>query len=179
MGEGDDQINHYKEFGLCFQWSGEMWQVLIRRVTWYDVSFNKTVLTDVLRVLWAWIEAEVEIQSLSPTCSQSSVPWSIPRITVLSWESGCQGLDPASVKRFYCILFFINLFIYFWLHWVFVAVRGLSLVGLSGGCSSLWCTGFSLWWLLLLQSMASRHLGFSSCGSQVLEHRLSSCGART
>ena len=25
--------------------------------------------------------------------------------------------------------FYINLFIYFWLRWVFIAVRGLSLVG--------------------------------------------------
>ena len=31
--------------------------------------------------------------------------------------------------------FFINLFIYFWLCWVFVSVRGLSLVAASGGLS--------------------------------------------
>ena len=37
----------------------------------------------------------------------------------------------------------INLFIYFWLWWVFVAVHGLSLVVASRGYSSLWCTGFS------------------------------------
>ena len=29
-------------------------------------------------------------------------------------------------------------FIYFWLRWVFVAARGLSLVAASGGYSSLW-----------------------------------------
>ena len=40
---------------------------------------------------------------------------------------------------------FIYLFIYFWLHWVFVAARGLSLVVASRGYSSLRCTGFSLW----------------------------------
>ena len=51
------------------------------------------------------------------------------------------------------------LFIYFWLHWVFVAARGLSLVAASGGYSSLRCMSFSLWWLLLLQSMGSRHVG--------------------
>ena len=39
------------------------------------------------------------------------------------------------------------------------------------------CAGFSLRWLLLLQSMGSRHVGFSSCDSWALEHRLSSCGA--
>ena len=63
--------------------------------------------------------------------------------------------------------FFINLFyifIYFWLHWVFIAACGLSLVVASRGYSLLQCAGFSLWWLLLLQSMGSRHAGFSSCG---------------
>ena len=60
----------------------------------------------------------------------------------------------------------MDLFIYFWLHWVFVAARGLSLVAATGGYSSLWCTGFSLQWLLLLQSTGSRHVGFSSCGLQ-------------
>ena len=60
---------------------------------------------------------------------------------------------------------FIYLFIYFWLRWVFVAVCRLSLVAVSGGYSSLWCTGFSLWWLPLLWSTGSRCVGFSSCGT--------------
>ena len=34
-------------------------------------------------------------------------------------------------------IFKSNIFIYFWLHWVFVAVRGLSLVAMSGGYSFL------------------------------------------
>ena len=58
-----------------------------------------------------------------------------------------------------------NLFIY-WLRWVFIAARGLSLVGASGGYSSLRCVGFSLRWLLLLQSMGSRRTDFSSCGTR-------------
>ena len=59
----------------------------------------------------------------------------------------------------------IYLFIYFWLCWVFIAVLWLSLVAASGGYSSLWCMGFSSWWLLLLWSMGSGHVGFSSCGT--------------
>ena len=47
-----------------------------------------------------------------------------------------------------------------------LAVRGLSLVAASAGYSSLWCVGFSLWWLLLLRSTGSRHTGFSSCGTR-------------
>ena len=57
------------------------------------------------------------------------------------------------------------LFIYFWLHWVFVAVHRLSLVAASEGYSSLRCVGFSLQWLLLLQSTGSRCVGFSSCST--------------
>ena len=55
--------------------------------------------------------------------------------------------------------FIYFLFIYFWLHWVFVATCRLSLVAASGGYPLLWCVGFSSWWLLLLQSTGSRHVG--------------------
>ena len=73
----------------------------------------------------------------------------------------------------YLFLAVLGLFlklIYFWLHWVFVAGHGLSLVVVSGGYSSLHCAGFSLQWLLLLQSTGSRRTGFSSCvtGAQQL-----------
>ena len=63
---------------------------------------------------------------------------------------------------------FVCLFIYFWLRWVFVATRRLSLVAASGGYSSVRCAGFSLRWLLLLRSTGSRCTGFSSCGSRAL-----------
>ena len=61
---------------------------------------------------------------------------------------------------------FIYLFIYFWLRWVFIAAHGLSLVAASRDYSSLLCTGFSLQWLLLLQSTGSRCMGFSGCGTR-------------
>ena len=41
--------------------------------------------------------------------------------------------------------------------WVFVAAHGLSLVAASRGYSLLQRAGFSLRWLLLLQSTGSRH----------------------
>ena len=62
----------------------------------------------------------------------------------------------------FCFCFFLNfiyLFVYFWLCWVFVSVRGLSLVVASGGHSSSWCAGLSLSWPLLLQSTGSRRTG--------------------
>ena len=54
---------------------------------------------------------------------------------------------------------FIYLFIYFWLCWVFVSVRGLSPVAASWGHSSSQCAGLSLSRPLLLQSTSSRHTG--------------------
>ena len=72
-------------------------------------------------------------------------------------------------KQVYPFFYFNKfiLFIYFWLHWVFVAMCSLSLVVVSGGYSSLRCAGFSLRWRLLLWSTGSRHVGFSSCGAQL------------
>ena len=66
---------------------------------------------------------------------------------------------------------FIYLFIYFWLCWVFVSVRGLSPVVESGDHSSSRCTGLSLSWPLLLRSRGSRR-----AGSVVVAHGLS-CSA--
>ena len=63
---------------------------------------------------------------------------------------------------FYFNIYFY-LFYFFWLHWVFVAAHGLSLVAASGGYSSLWCVGFSLRWLLI------------AVASLVVEHGLSAC----
>ena len=97
---------------------------------------------------------------------------------------------PATSPYFF-FFFLINLFIYLWLRWVFVAVHRLSLVAASRGYSPLQCTGFSLRgllllrstgpplrWLLLLRSTGSRHAGLSNCGLRALERRLSSCGTR-
>ena len=73
--------------------------------------------------------------------------------------------------------------------YLFLAVLGLycsmefSLVATSWGYSSLQCTVFPFWWLLLLWTMDFRESalavaaqGLSSCNSWTPEHRLSSCG---
>ena len=70
------------------------------------------------------------------------------------------------------ILFFFNSD--FWLCWVFVSVRGLSLVAASGGHSSSRCAGLSLSRPLLLRNTGSRR-----AGSVVVAHGLScstACG---
>ena len=60
---------------------------------------------------------------------------------------------------FLFFIFFINLFIYFWLCWVFVSVRGISLAAASGGHSSSRCAGLPLSRPLLLRSTGSRRAG--------------------
>ena len=80
--------------------------------------------------------------------------------------TGCYG----SYNGFYFLYFFIfnflNKFIY-----LFLAMLGLHCCACSfssrgeQGYSSLWCTGFSLRWLLLLRSTGSRRIGFSSCST--------------
>ena len=92
-----------------------------------------------------------------------------------------KGKEGTPFLFFFLRFNFIDLF--FWLRWL--AARRLSLVLARGGYSSLRCTGFSLWWLLLLQSMVSRPAGsvfvargLQSAGS-VVAHRLScfmACG---
>ena len=72
---------------------------------------------------------------------------------------------------FFYFFIFINLFIYLWLCWVFVSVRGLSLVVASGGHSSSRCAGLSPSRPLLLRSTGSRRTG-----SAIVAHGLS-CSA--
>ena len=73
---------------------------------------------------------------------------------------------------FKIIYLFIYLCIYLWLCWVFVSVRGLSLVVASGGHSSSRCAGLSLLWPLLLRSTGSRR-----AGSAIVAHRPSRSAA--
>ena len=74
---------------------------------------------------------------------------------VLIWGQFCPPGDVSISGHtfFFKNLLFIYLSIYlfiYWLRWVFVAVRGLSLVAASGGYSLLRCTGFSLQWLVFV-----------------------------
>ena len=74
----------------------------------------------------------------------------------------------------YSFLIIIYLFIYLWLCWVFVSVRGLSPVVASRGHSSSQCAGLSLSRPLLLRSTGSRR-----AGSVIVAHgpsRSAACG---
>ena len=107
--------------------------------------------------------------------SYSSIPFMYPDLWLLYEAEGrvsvpCQLLQKTMIPRHSNFFFFKNqfyLFIYFWLCWVFTAVRGLSLVVARWDYSWLQRADFSLRWLLLLRSTGSRRMGFSSCGTQV------------
>ena len=73
---------------------------------------------------------------------------------IFTW---CSPFKHVCIQIF--LFFFFNLFIYFWLCWVFISVRGLSLVVASGGHPSSWCAGLSLSRPLLLRSSGSRRAG--------------------
>ena len=73
--------------------------------------------------------------------------------------------------RHSCLQFRFYLFVCLWLCWVFISVRGLSLVVASGGHSSSRCMGLSLWRPLLLQSTGSR------CAGSVIVAHGPSCSA--
>ena len=103
------------------------------------------------RSIFPTLPALPSIQSLEPETWVSSRTAPCP---CSSHPIKCQVLPLSSFFKK-----IIYLFIYLWLCWVFVSVRGLSLVVASGGHSSSWCTGLSLSRPLLLRSTGSRRAG--------------------
>ena len=77
--------------------------------------------------------------------------------------SPCPQVHSLHLRLYSCprqMIFFFNFFyFYLWLCWVFVSVRGLSLVVASGGHSSSRCAGLSLLRPLFLRSTGSRRAG--------------------
>ena len=94
-------------------------------------------------------------------------PWTRDQTWAPPWKRRVltTGLPGNSLCSVFCFFFlnFLGLFylfiIYFWLCWVFVSVRGLSLVVASGGHSSSWCADLSLSRPLLFRSTGSRRAG--------------------
>ena len=122
-----------------------------------------------------------------------SVLWQL--IKIIHHLQNFEVSSYSSILNFFKNKFY--LFIYFWLHWVFIAARRLSLVAASGGyscgtrashCSGFFCCergmrashcgGFFCCGAQALGAWASVVVacGLSSCGSWGLECRLSSCG---
>ena len=85
------------------------------------------------------IDSDLSLQASLSFQKDWEAPW-------LGRRMGVRGemLAPQQVFLRSKHFLFIYLFIYFWLCWVFVSVRGLSLVVANGGHSSSRCTGLSL-----------------------------------
>ena len=94
---------------------------------------------------------------------------------ILTFLLGRLGAEISCIFLFFKDAFFkfIYLFIYLWLCWVFVSVRGLSLVVANGGHSSSRCVGLSLLRSVLLRSTGSRR-----AGSVIVAHGPSCSAAR-
>ena len=69
-----------------------------------------------------------------------------------------------------CYAFFFVFKFYFWLYWVFAAVRGLSVVGEGGATLVAVCR--------LLAAVTSRCTVRASSGAQALRCELSSCSTQ-
>ena len=106
-----------------------------------------------------------------PTCAGLIVvPRAHPQLPylVLWWVCPFSREYPAPFFFFEIgVCLFIYLFIYFWLCWVFVSVRGLSLVAASGGPLFIAVHGP----LTVAASLVAEH--------RLQTRRLSSCGSRT
>ena len=119
---------------------------------------------NLLVAAWGLLSCSMHEGSSSLTRDWTWAPWIG---SVESYLLGHQGSPKASwffngkVWLETTVLFLKNiyLFIYLWLCWAFVSVRGLSLVVASGGHSSPWCAGLSLSRPLLLRSTGSRRAG--------------------
>ena len=70
-------------------------------------------------------------------------------------EKECRRRHGMRVSSMWCcfiFFYFLRIHLFnFWLHWIFIAARGLSLVVVSAGYSSLPREGFSLQWFLVEQ----------------------------
>ena len=123
----------------------------------------------------AWRAFEAENTAWARRALRQERTWNIPEraVRLECTEGGVEGLRRGQIRWaleallrtwtfiFYFILFLnFYLFIYLWLCWVFVSVRGLSLVVASGGHSSSRWAGLSL----------SRPLLLRSAGSVVMAH---------
>ena len=94
-----------------------------------------------------------ETYLIHPSIPGLEAKWKLSKY-LLSWTECHHGLF--FFFNFYLLFIY---YVYFWLCWVFVSVRGLSLVAASGSHSSSWCAGLSLSRPLLLRSTGSRHAG--------------------
>ena len=145
---------------------------------WRNWIAGSKSLTRVTLLAWEIVAhpAQDQMPELSKTCSNLIFAFSTNFLAYCTnfLNRGQQTTALVPILPTTCFVFFLTfwggvfiyLFIYFWLCWVFVSVRGLSLVVASGGHSSSRCAGLSLSRPLLLAEHRLRTRRLSSCGSR-------------
>ena len=150
----------------CFLDSSHKYcQKVFQSVTWSEgICFLKISCVKTAKPIWT-INMAKFIMKLNGTmfkCVFTNIYYENPKLNMKDYfwvlfllEGAWNRLDWLDLKIWAIELFFSKavLFYYylFWLRWVFVAARRLSLVAVSGGYSSLRCAGFSLRWLLIVE----------------------------
>ena len=154
---------------LGFFWGEGVWRFLFQKVFIYKINFfNRYKVMQIISLSLTCFEflllknGSVYSKGVEFMCEELFLSIVVPYFP-FNVSAVCS--DIFSFISFFFLIYLFK-FIYFWLCWVFVAVRGLSLVARSRGYSSLRCVDFSLWWLFFLRSTGSRCVGLSSCGSQ-------------
>ena len=124
-------------------------------------NFNKGIKQSVKLINFNdWYRPPVIFTSglLNSALQDKSGPWSLFVNKVIVGHSLAHSFMYCLWLLFFFFFFFL-FFYFFWLCWVLVSAQGPSPVAASGGHSSLWCTGLSLSWPLLLWSPGSRRAG--------------------
>ena len=104
-----------------------------------------------------WVSLEVDSLSLEPSDETTVL---VNTLSAGLWKTLIHRIcEIVNICCCCCCFLILFIFIYLWLCWVFVSVRGLSLVVASGGHSSSRCAGLSLSWSLSLRSTGSRRAG--------------------
>ena len=142
----------------------------------HAVAWNVDAVAEVLAALLAHegkrptlkgtVESEAEgIWAVGPLRECRNRSW-----TAYFWVSFRWKKNKFLMCSSYCCFFFFLrkillkfVFIYSIFGCAGSSLLRVSVIVVSAGYSSLWCTGFSLWWLLLLWSLGSQCPGFSNC----------------
>ena len=152
-------------FLFCFNWNEfELLCLLLFGFPGLK-ALNQNDINPTFSAMWHYYSLQIHVLLLLTF-------WEFHGLSHWKWVSDLEFASSQVTSRLPHFFFFnFYLFIYLWLCWVFVSVRGLSPVVASGGHSSSRCTGLSLSWPLLLRTTGSR------CAGSVIVAHGPSCSA--
>ena len=87
------------------------------------------------------------------------------QVTIMYKALGDHSWDLSFFEKLMRKSLFLKIFVYFWLHWIFIAVCRFSLVAASGGYSTVAVYRLLIAVASCYRAQDLRRMGFSSCGS--------------